>query len=96
MVSDLALLKELPAKVKDNVLAYVGCIAGADPKDAYLSKIRQAGFGNVEVVEEQHLPAAMLNEVDIKTFITEQKLTEQEIAEISDAIVSIKVSAIKP
>ena len=96
MISDMVLLKDLPEKVKTSVLAYVGCVAGADKKDEYLGKIKQAGFGEVEVVAENHLPETMLSEPDIKAFVEEQKLTKQEIAEISDAVVSIKVSAIKP
>jgi hypothetical protein len=64
-------------------------------KADYLGKIKQAGFGQIEVVEENHLPDAMLEEPDVKTFIEEQKLTKKEIATISDSVVSIKVSAIK-
>jgi arsenite methyltransferase len=96
MISDMVLLKELPDKVKESVLAYVGCVAGADLKEDYLGKIRQAGFGNVEVVAENHLPEMFLEEPDVKTFVEEQKMTKKEIADISDAVVSIKVSAIKP
>jgi arsenite methyltransferase len=95
MISDNVLLKELPEKVKDSVLAYVDCVAGADMKDDYLSKIKQAGFRQVDVVEEKHVPEAMLEEPDVKTFVEEQKLTKKEIADISDSVVSIKVSAIK-
>src|SRR4030066_1951341 len=42
MISDMVLLKDLPDKVKKSVLAYVGCIAGADKKDEYLDKIKQS------------------------------------------------------
>ena len=96
MISDMVLLKDLPDKVKESVLAYVGCVAGADLKEDYLSKIKRAGFGNVEVVAENHLPEMFLEEPDVKAFVEEQKMTKKEIAEISDAVVSIKVSAIKP
>ena len=96
MISDMVLLKDLPEKVKTSVLAYVGCVAGADLKDEYLGKIKQAGFGQVDVVAEDHLPEMMLEEPDVKAFVEEQKLTKKEIADISDAVVSIKVSAIKP
>jgi arsenite methyltransferase len=96
MISDMVLLKELPEKVKSSVLAYVGCLAGADMKEDYLGKIKKAGFGQVDVVEENHLPEMFQNEPDVKAFVEEQKLTKKEIAEISNAVVSIKVSAIKP
>ena len=96
MISDMVLLKDLPEKVRGSVLAYVGCVAGADLKDDYLGKIEQAGFGQVDVVAEDHLPEMLLEEPDVKAFVEEQKLTKKEIADISDAVVSIKVSAIKP
>lgn len=96
MISDMVLLKDLPEKVKASVLAYVGCVAGADRKEDYLSKIKQAGFHHIDVLAENHLPEMFLNEPDVKAFVEEQKLTKQEIADISDAIVSIRVSAIKP
>jgi ubiquinone/menaquinone biosynthesis C-methylase UbiE len=96
MISDIVLLKDLPKKVKDSVLAYVGCVAGADMKADYLDKIKKAGFGQIDVVEENHLPEAMLEEPDVKTFTEKQKLTKKETANISDSVVSIKVSAIKP
>jgi arsenite methyltransferase len=96
MISDMVLLKELPERVQNSVLAYVGCVAGADSKETYLSKIRQAGFSKVEVAAENHMPELFLEEPDVKSFVEEQKLTKKEIAEISDAVVSIKVSAVKP
>jgi SAM-dependent methyltransferase len=96
MVSDMVLLKELPKKVKNNVLAYVGCVAGADLKDDYLGKIKKAGFKQVKVAAEDHVPEMLQSEPDVAEFIEEQQLTQQEVTEISDAIVSIKVSAIKP
>ena len=95
MISDMVLLKELPKKVKASVLAYVGCVAGADLKEDYLDKIKKAGFGQVEVVAENHLPEMMLEEPDVKAFVEEQKLTQKEIEEISNSVVSIKVSATK-
>ena len=96
MISDMVLLRDLPEKVKSSVLAYVGCVAGADSKDEYLRKIKAAGFGQVEIVSENHLPEMFQDEPDIKAFVEEQKLTQKEVASISDAVVSIKVSAMKP
>jgi len=49
MVSDMVLLKELPARVKKSAEAYAGCIAGAALKDDYLKMIRDAGFKNVKI-----------------------------------------------
>jgi arsenite methyltransferase len=96
MISDMVLLRDLPEKIKRSVLAYVGCVAGADKKDEYIGKIKQAGFKQVEVVKETHLPEVMLDDPAVKDFVKEQKMTKEQLADLSDAVVSIKVSAIKP
>ena len=96
MISDMVLLKDIPDKVKNNVLAYVGCVAGAEKKDEYINKIKQVGFQQVDVIAENHLPEMMLNEPDVKAFVEEQNLTKQEITDIANAIISLKISAVKP
>jgi arsenite methyltransferase len=95
MISDIVLLGEIPERVKNNVLAYVGCIAGAENKEDYLKMIKQAGFHQIEVVKEEHLPEMMLDDSDIQETIGKLKLTKQETTEIAQRIVSIKVSAVK-
>lgn len=50
-VSDIALKKELPAEVANDVAAYTGCIAGAIPIADYKRGLLQAGFSQVEVVD---------------------------------------------
>jgi SAM-dependent methyltransferase len=50
-VSDIALKQPLPAELADDVMAYVGCIAGAIPIEDYRQGLVDAGFSNVEVVD---------------------------------------------
>jgi SAM-dependent methyltransferase len=50
-VSDIALKKELPAEVGQDLMAYVGCIAGAIPISDYVSGLNAAGFSAVQVVD---------------------------------------------
>jgi SAM-dependent methyltransferase len=50
-VSDIALKKPLPAEVGENLLAYVGCIAGAIPVAEYVAALKAAGFSAVQVVD---------------------------------------------
>ena len=50
-VSDIALKKELPAEVANDVSAYTGCIAGAILIDKYKQGLLEAGFSQVEVVD---------------------------------------------
>jgi SAM-dependent methyltransferase len=50
-VSDIALKKSLPPEVSRDVMAYVGCIAGALLVEDYERVLRQAGFDAVQVVD---------------------------------------------
>lgn len=48
-VSDIALKRPLPPEVGNNLMAYVGCIAGAIPIEDYWAGLIDAGFGAVQV-----------------------------------------------
>jgi SAM-dependent methyltransferase len=48
-ISDIALLKELPKKIQENVQAYVGCVAGAILIKEYQKIVRGAGLKDVQV-----------------------------------------------
>lgn len=48
-VSDIVSEKALPAEIKNDPDAWAGCIAGALEQQAYLKKIKEAGFENVQV-----------------------------------------------
>ncbi|HJQ34154.1 MAG TPA: arsenite methyltransferase [Pyrinomonadaceae bacterium] len=50
-VSDIALKKELPPEVSGDVLAYVGCVAGAITFEEYRRGLIEAGFGEVAVID---------------------------------------------
>ncbi len=50
-VSDIVLLGELTPEIKNDIVNWVSCIAGALPQDKYLGKIHSAGFKKVEVVD---------------------------------------------
>ena len=97
MISDMVLLNELPEAMKKSVLAYVGCISGAEMKNEYVKLIENAGFKQVKIIEEAHLPLElMLSEATAKAIINELKLTKKRAAELVDSVASIKISATKP
>src|SRR4051794_12034531 len=50
-VSDIALKRGLPPELGDDLLAYVGCIAGAIPIEGYRRGLVEAGFAHVEVLD---------------------------------------------
>jgi arsenite methyltransferase len=48
--SDIALIRPLPAEISNDLLAYVGCIAGAIPIEDYRAGLVAAGLTHVQVV----------------------------------------------
>lgn len=46
-ISDIALLKELPKKIKESIEAYVGCVAGAIPVNEYKEIVESSGLNDV-------------------------------------------------
>jgi SAM-dependent methyltransferase len=50
-VSDIALKKPLPPEIGNDLMAYVGCIAGAVMVDEYRSGLAAAGFNAVEIID---------------------------------------------
>ena len=52
VVSDIVLDGELPDSIRENVLAYVGCVAGAERRERYFEMLQEAGLGEVEVLKD--------------------------------------------
>lgn len=50
-LSDIALKKELPGEIANDIAAYTGCIAGAIPIADYKRGLLEAGFSQVEIVD---------------------------------------------
>jgi len=50
-VSDIALKKPLSAEIGQDLMAYVGCIAGAVPIEDYRQQLAEAGFAAVQVID---------------------------------------------
>ncbi len=57
-ISDVVLARALPEAVRQSVVSYVGCVAGAMLRDAYLRLIAEAGFEEVRVMTEREIAGA--------------------------------------
>jgi len=96
MVSDMALLEDLPDYVHNSVEAYVRCVGGAMRRDEYLNTIQQAGFDEIAVVGESHFPAELIAEQPaLKELIAKMNIPMSEVERIGNTVVSLKVSAKK-
>jgi 3,4-dihydroxy-2-butanone 4-phosphate synthase len=66
-------------------------------KNEYVKLIENAGFKEVKVIEETHLPAEMvLSNPTARALMKEFNLTKKSAQEIVNSVISIKISATKP
>ncbi len=96
MVSDIVLLKKLPASVKASISAYIGCLAGATMKEEYLDAIRAAGFIDVKFISESAYPVELAaSNPAAKDIMDSNDVSEKDFAELVKSIVSIRVQGTK-
>jgi arsenite methyltransferase len=50
-VSDIALIKPLPPELSQDIMAYVGCVAGAISVTDYERLLQEAGFNAVQIID---------------------------------------------
>ena len=96
MVSDIVLLQELPAALKNSIEAYVGCLAGAVMKEDYIDAIRGAGFQDVKIIDETLFPVKEMVSHPAAKDAPVSSDTLMDVAEqLTASIASIKVYAAK-
>lgn len=70
-ISDVVTIGTMPEGLRQAAEMYVGCIAGAIPKNEYMDKILDAGFVSLDVVKE--------TPIDIPNEILSEHLNTEEI-----------------
>jgi SAM-dependent methyltransferase len=91
-VSDVVVSGELPTAVRDNMLLWVGCVAGALSEDEYRRKLEAAGFRDVTVE-----PTRVYSASDAREFLSSAGVDVDAIAsEVDGKIRSAFIRAIKP
>jgi arsenite methyltransferase len=96
MVSDIVLIKELPASIRHSIEAYIGCLSGAIFKAEYLRTIADAGFRDVRIVQEVSFPLdVMANDPTAKAILDKPDVSDEDLNQAANSVVSIKVSAVK-
>lgn len=96
VVSDIVLRRELPQEIRDSVSAYVGCISGAVLVDEYLGVVRAAGFGEVDVVDEQVFPMGdMAHDLTAGAVVEAYGRDPARLKELEESVLSVKVRAVK-
>ncbi|MCD4820836.1 MAG: arsenite methyltransferase [Methanococcoides sp.] len=100
IISDMVLLKVIPAKIKTSAEAYIGCISGAILKKDYLDTIKNSGFEDVEIMEETNYPFELIIELvssdEMAAILKDLDISIEEAREIAESVISIEVRGIKP
>jgi SAM-dependent methyltransferase len=96
LVSDIVLLRDIPAVIKESLDAYAACIAGALGKDEYLGAISAAGFTDVTVMGETIYPTEWLTGDPTLEPLVEKARGQGITDDGRPYAASIKVSATKP
>jgi arsenite methyltransferase len=91
-VSDVVTRGAIPDEVRQNVLLWVGCVAGALEESEYRAKLASAGFEKIEIESTR-----VYRVEDAREFLSGQNIDVDAIAPLVDGkIMSAFVRAVKP
>jgi SAM-dependent methyltransferase len=91
-VSDVVTRGEVPAELRQNILLWVGCIAGALEDWRYVAKLAKAGFDDINVE-----PTRVYSIEDARTFLSGQGFDVDAIASaVEGKFMSAFIRAVKP
>lgn len=91
-VSDVVVRGEVPAQVRQSMLLWAGCVAGALEEQEYKDKLAAAGFSNISIE-----PTRVYSLEDSRTFLVEAGIDVDAIApQIEGKFMSSFIRATKP
>jgi len=91
-VSDVVTRGEILPEIRKNVLLWVGCVSGAMEETEYRTKLRSAGFEQIEVE-----PTRVYRVEDAREFLSGQNIDVDAIApQVDGKFMSAFVRAVKP
>jgi len=91
-VSDVIVRGQVPEAVRQSMLLWVGCIAGALEENDYIAKLQAAGFTDVDLE-----PTRTYDVEDARAFLTEAGIAVDEIAsQVQGKVLSAFIRATKP
>jgi arsenite methyltransferase len=91
-VSDVVTRGEIAPQIRQSVLLWVGCVAGALEEGEYRAKLASAGFGQIEIE-----PTRIYRVEDAREFLSEKGLDVDTLApQVDGKVMSAFVRAVKP
>jgi arsenite methyltransferase len=83
VISDILLDGELPEVLSKDLLAYVGCVAGAMQRDDYFDLVKRAGLGDVRIHDDKDYLTALGEELlpeELRSFMKRNQIDFDAIA----------------
>jgi SAM-dependent methyltransferase len=91
-VSDVVVRGNVPSEIRESVLLWVGCIAGALQDDEYVNKLAKVGFDKIAIE-----PTRIYQVEDARCFLSEKGVDVDAIASlVNGKFMSAFIRAIKP
>jgi arsenite methyltransferase len=91
-VSDVVTRGEVPSQVRQSMLLWVGCIAGALEEYEYVGRLAKAGFDLIDIE-----PTRIYNIEDARRFLTGEGIDVDAIApQVEGKFMSAFIRAVKP
>jgi SAM-dependent methyltransferase len=91
-VSDVVTRGAVPENIRQNMLLWVGCIAGALDHDQYIASLARAGFDSIDIE-----PTRVYNVEDARAFLTGQGIDVDAMAPaVEGKFMSAFIRATKP
>lgn len=91
-VSDVVTRGEIQPEIRQSVLLWIGCVAGALDEAAYLSKLSQVGFESISIE-----PTRIYHANDAREFLSSAGIDAGAIApEVDGRFMSAFIRAVKP
>ena len=91
-MSDVVTRGEVPEQVRQSILLWVGCIAGALEETSYRTKLSAAGFQGIDIE-----PTRVYNIEDARTFLSAEGIDVDSIAaQVDGRFMSAFIHATKP
>lgn len=91
-VSDVVVRGDVPEKVKQHMLLWVGCIAGALKDSSYIAKLARSGFEDIGIE-----PTRIYDIEDARTFLTTEGIDVDAIApQVDGKFMGAFIRATKP
>jgi arsenite methyltransferase len=91
-VSDVVIRGEMPQEIRQSVLLWIGCVAGALEENEYRAKLASAGFEQIEIE-----PTRIYRIQDAREFLSGHGIDVDAIApQVDGKFMSAFVRAVKP